>query len=66
MLNIKRTTVYNNNKKIKTFDNVEDAESFKNAVSILLGEDDEIDETGKTGINICIKINEFEKMYKKH
>jgi Trp operon repressor len=59
MFNIKNNTVYNGLKKIKQFDNDEDAQSFKNALSIMDSENQEFSENKQT--RMITTINEFKK-----
>ena len=59
MFRVKDTTVYNKYRKIKTFDTVEDAENFKNAVSIMSNMKQENDEF--TESKFYTSINEFKQ-----
>ena len=58
MLKVINTTVYNDDKLIKTFDNAEDAESFKNAASFMIKRN----ESKKN--KFYTSINEFRKNLK--
>jgi len=61
MFKVINNTVYNNNKKIKTFDNEEDAQDFKSAISIMYNENKLLEEKNKV-VHFCTTINEFKKM----
>lgn len=63
MFRVKDTTVYNKYRKIKTFDTVEDAENFKNAVSIMSNMKQENDEFTESINNRNMTINKLIQWY---